>query len=83
MPELRRFDLAGAVVPGAQLIDARAVDIETDDRHPGAGKRHGDRQADVAEPDDGDFTIVPHVGVNLACPAIARPCLAAGRHKGQ
>jgi hypothetical protein len=48
-------------VAGLEFGDARRVDIETDDRNAGLGERDRNRQADIAEPDDRDFTSVRHV----------------------
>ena len=53
----RRLDFARAVVAGAQLRDARWIDVEADDRRAGARERDRHRQADIAEPDHGDPTI--------------------------
>ena len=58
--EIGRLDLARAVVAGAQLLDALAVDVEADHRDARARKRDGDRQADIAEPDHRDFALVGH-----------------------
>jgi hypothetical protein len=40
-------DLAGAVAPQTQFVNAIMVDIETDDRGPGARKGHGDRKTHI------------------------------------
>ncbi len=58
--EIARLDFAGAVVAGAQFLDAPAVDVEADDRRPRARERDGDRQADIAKADHGDFAPMLH-----------------------
>jgi hypothetical protein len=54
-----RCDLVGPVVAGAQLRNPAGIDIETGD---GEVPRQGDgeRQADIAEADDGNFGIRRH-----------------------
>ena len=44
---------------GAKLGNALAIDVEADDLEL-ARQRHGQRQADVAETDDNDFTDAGH-----------------------
>jgi hypothetical protein len=51
-------DLAGAVPTCAQLIDAFGIDVETDHRHARTRKRDGDRQPDVAQTNNGDFSLM-------------------------
>ncbi len=58
--EIGRRDLARAVMTGVQFFDAPAVDVEADDRRPRAAERDGDRQADIAEADHGNFAPMLH-----------------------
>ena len=58
--EIVRLHFARAVVAGAQLIDALAVDIKADDRSAGTRKCDRNRQADIAEPDHRDLALVRH-----------------------
>jgi len=47
-------DLEGGVVAGLEGVDARLVDVEADDGTL-LGEFDGERQADVAEADDGEL----------------------------
>jgi hypothetical protein len=70
--EIGRFDLAGAVAAGAQLVDAAAIDVEAD--HPRADARERDRhrQTDIAEADDGDVTIMSQPTKSFPCARVFR-----------
>src|SRR5262249_18209968 len=56
--EICRLNFTGAIKPGAQFIYALAVDIESDHWYARSRKSSGDRQANIAEADDGDFASV-------------------------
>ena len=58
MLEVGRSNLKGPVMPSSQFVYARAIDIEADHRNTGARKRNRDRQANIAEADNRDFTSV-------------------------
>ena len=58
--EIGRLDFARAVMAGTQFVDAPAIDVIGHHRHAGAAKGDGNRQADIAEPDDGDFSRMRH-----------------------
>ena len=75
MLKVRGFNLARAVKPREQFVDALAIDIETDHRNAGTRKRNRDRQTDIAEADDGDFSSV------CQWISLARACLTV-RHTG-
>src|SRR5262245_21087848 len=55
-----RLDLAGAVAAGLEFGNPRGIDIEADDSRPFAAERHGDRQPDIPESDDGKLATVRH-----------------------
>jgi hypothetical protein len=48
--ELRGFDLERTIQPGAKLVKAFGIDVESDDRITDRAKADCDRQADVTEP---------------------------------
>ena len=54
--KLGGFDLAGAVVAGAQFRHPLGVDVEADDGRTGTRKSDGHRQAHIAEADHRDFS---------------------------
>ena len=58
--EVVRLDLAGTIMAGLELGDTAGVDIEADDRRTLPRKGDGDRQTDIAEPDDGELSTVRH-----------------------
>jgi hypothetical protein len=43
---------------GLELDDAAGIDVEADDRGALPRKRDRNRQADIAKPDDGEFSTV-------------------------
>ena len=64
MRQVGLFNFVRAVDPGAQFLDALAVDVESDNC--GAGSRKCDRhgQPDIAEPDHGNLALLHY---RLAC----------------
>ena len=60
MGEGVRVDLAGTIMAGLEPGDAAGVDIEADDRRTLPRKGDGDRQTDIAEPDDRELSTVRH-----------------------
>jgi hypothetical protein len=59
--EIVRRDFERVVVTRAQLIDTLAIDVETDNSRARARKGDRDRQTDIAEPDDSDFSRMSHL----------------------
>jgi hypothetical protein len=59
--EIVRRDFERVVVTRAQLIDTLAIDVETDNPRARARKGDRDRQTDIAEPDDSDFSRMSHL----------------------
>ena len=49
------------VVTLAQLVDTFAIDVKTNNRSARARKGDRDRQTDIAEPDDSDFSRMSHL----------------------
>ena len=62
--------------PRAVRRRAFAIDVETDHRHARSRKGNRDRQADIAEADDGDLSLMLQSRLSLprACLAGSRPC---------
>jgi len=64
--EIIGSNLKRSIVSRTQLFHSITIDIETDDRHARPGKSDGDRQADIAKSDNGDFSGVDHLFVDRA-----------------
>jgi hypothetical protein len=56
--EVRRLDLPGAIPPCLQLLDTLGIDIKADDRASVARERRSDRQADLAQPNNSNLSVV-------------------------
>src|SRR5262249_46144263 len=48
------------VAAGLEFGNPPGIDIEADDSRPSAAERHGDRQPDISETDDGKLATVRH-----------------------
>ena len=53
-------NLKRSIVSRTQLFHSLAIDIETDNRNARPSKSDGDRQANIAQSDNGDFSRVDH-----------------------
>jgi|GEM_PF-1854856 len=60
MAQIRIFNFMRTVVKRTQFSDAPLVNIETGYRNPGARKCGGNRQPDIAKPNDRNFAPVCH-----------------------
>ena len=56
--------------PAEQLGHPGGVRVDADDLEPGLHEREGERQADVAEADDGDGRILAHASSRSAAGAV-------------
>src|SRR5262249_4160988 len=58
--KIMRLDLTRALAAGLEFGNPRGIDVETDHPNPFAAERHGDRQPDIPETDDGKLATVRH-----------------------
>jgi len=75
MREIGWLDLAGAVGPGAQLINTLAIDVESDHRDAGPRERSRYRQPDITEADNSKLPAVPRPMLHAAQIRAARALL--------